>query len=72
MAKKKRGIKKVSVWHDGPSTTTAEDQIVSPPKAPRNPCLNCQKMGFKCRAAGNEGEKRCQQCIDRGFTSCET
>jgi len=56
---------------DGSSTTMAENQIASPPHEPRRPCSNCCKIGFKCRAADTEGEKQCQQCVDRGLTSCE-
>jgi hypothetical protein len=55
----------------GSSAITAESQIVSPPQEPRKPCSNCRKLGFKCRTADNEGEKRCQQCIDGDFISCE-
>ena len=66
---KKDNTKRLETGHDA---TTAENQIASSFQEPRNPCSNCHKMGFKCRAADNEGEKRCQQCIDRGFTSCET
>jgi hypothetical protein len=57
--------------HHGSSAITAEKQNESLPQKPRLPCSNCRKMGSKCRAAGNDPEKRCQQCIDRGFISCE-